>query len=172
MGSVLIKNGRIWDGTDFRIGDVLTRDDRIEAIGNLEASADFIFDAEGKTVLPGLVDCHVHMKGISSDDFGIDAAMSCIPFGVTAAADASGCQGDGRLLDALPVKNRVFLCAGFQNNQAIFDSAETMLPRYGQGEIRPTVYKVLPMAQAEEAHAILQRGENVGKVVLYVRDEA
>ncbi len=37
------------------------------------------------------------------------------------------------------------------------------------GEIRPTVYKVLPMSEAEEAHAILQRGENVGKVVLKVK---
>ncbi len=40
------------------------------------------------------------------------------------------------------------------------------------GEITPTIYKVLPMTQAEEAHAILQRGENVGKVVLRVRDDA
>ncbi len=38
------------------------------------------------------------------------------------------------------------------------------------GIMRPTVYKVLPISQAEEAHAILQRGENVGKVVLRVKD--
>jgi NADPH2:quinone reductase len=38
------------------------------------------------------------------------------------------------------------------------------------GEVRPTIYKVLPIQQAEEAHAILQRGENVGKVVLTVGD--
>ncbi len=37
------------------------------------------------------------------------------------------------------------------------------------GEIRPTIYKVLPMSEAEQAHAILQRGENVGKVVLKVK---
>ncbi len=39
------------------------------------------------------------------------------------------------------------------------------------GEIKPTVYKVLPMSEADEAHAILQRGENVGKVVLRIRNE-
>ncbi len=38
------------------------------------------------------------------------------------------------------------------------------------GKLRPTVYKVLPMEKAEEAHTILERGENVGKVVLKVRD--
>ncbi len=37
------------------------------------------------------------------------------------------------------------------------------------GEIRPTIYQVLPISEAEEAHTILQRGENVGKVVLKVK---
>lgn len=37
------------------------------------------------------------------------------------------------------------------------------------GEIKPTIYKILPITQAEEAHAILERSENVGKVILKVR---
>ena len=41
-------------------------------------------------------------------------------------------------------------------------------PKIESGAIKPSIYKVLPMAQAEEAHAILERGENVGKVVLKV----
>ncbi len=40
--------------------------------------------------------------------------------------------------------------------------------KVSSGEVRPTIYKVLPITQAEEAHAILYRGENVGKVVLTV----
>jgi NADPH:quinone reductase-like Zn-dependent oxidoreductase len=32
--------------------------------------------------------------------------------------------------------------------------------------IRPTIYKTLPITKAAEAHAILERGENIGKVVL------
>ncbi len=43
-------------------------------------------------------------------------------------------------------------------------------PKIESGEIRPTIYKILPMSEAEEAHAILQRGENVGKVVLRVKN--
>lgn len=42
-------------------------------------------------------------------------------------------------------------------------------PKVEEGLIRPTIYKVLPITQAEEAHDILYRGENVGKVVLKVR---
>jgi len=37
------------------------------------------------------------------------------------------------------------------------------------GEIKPTVYKILPITKAEEAHEILYRGENAGKVVLKVQ---
>lgn len=36
------------------------------------------------------------------------------------------------------------------------------------GEIRPTIYKVLPITDTEKAQDILYRGENVGKVVLTV----
>lgn len=41
-------------------------------------------------------------------------------------------------------------------------------PLVEQGKIKPTVYRVLPITKAEEAHDILYRGENVGKVVLRV----
>lgn len=37
---------------------------------------------------------------------------------------------------------------------------------FSSGVIKPVVYATLPMTQAEEAHAILQRRENLGKVVL------
>ncbi len=43
--------------------------------------------------------------------------------------------------------------------------------RIESGEMKPSVYKVLPMEKAEEAHAILERGENIGKVVLTVAEE-
>ena len=39
------------------------------------------------------------------------------------------------------------------------------------GEMKPSVFRVLPMEKAEEAHAILERGENIGKVVLTVFEE-
>lgn len=42
-------------------------------------------------------------------------------------------------------------------------------PKIEAGLIKPTIYKTLPITKAEEAHAILQRGENIGKVVLEVK---
>ncbi len=41
-------------------------------------------------------------------------------------------------------------------------------PKIESGKIKPSIYKILPIEQAAEAHAILERGENVGKVVLKV----
>ena len=39
-------------------------------------------------------------------------------------------------------------------------------PKIESGEIKPSIYKVLPIEKAAEAHAILERSENIGKVVL------
>lgn len=41
-------------------------------------------------------------------------------------------------------------------------------PKVEAGYMKPSIYKILPICEAEAAHAILQRGENVGKVVLVV----
>ncbi len=41
---------------------------------------------------------------------------------------------------------------------------------FEDGTVKPTIYKVLPIERAEEAHGILERFENTGKVVLRVRD--
>ena len=43
-----------------------------------------------------------------------------------------------------------------------------VFPKIEQGLVKPTIYKVLPITQAEEAHDILYKGKNVGKVVLTV----
>lgn len=45
---------------------------------------------------------------------------------------------------------------------------EKVWPKIESGAIKPSIYKVLPIEKAEEAHAILERGENVGKVVLKI----
>ena len=49
---------------------------------------------------------------------------------------------------------------------------EKVWPKLESGEIKPFIYKVFPIEQAEDAHGILERGENVGKVVLTVCEES
>ena len=42
-------------------------------------------------------------------------------------------------------------------------------PKLESGEMKPSIDRVLDILQAKDAHAVLERGENVGKVVLKVR---
>ena len=39
-------------------------------------------------------------------------------------------------------------------------------PKVESGEVRPTIWKVMPIEQANEAHALLRDGKSAGKVVL------
>lgn len=55
-----------------------------------------------------------------------------------------------------------------EKSQLLKELTEKLWPKLESGEIKPSVYKVLPIEKAEEAHAILEKGENIGKVVLRV----
>lgn len=52
--------------------------------------------------------------------------------------------------------------------EILADLVRDVWPKVSAGEVRPTIYKVMPITEAEAAHDILYRGENVGKVVLTV----
>ena len=53
--------------------------------------------------------------------------------------------------------------------QLLAELVKNVFPKIESGEVKPTIYKTLPITKAEEAHDILYRGENVGKVVLVVK---
>ena len=46
---------------------------------------------------------------------------------------------------------------------------ERIWPALESGRIRPVIHEVLPVTDAEKAHAILAAGRNIGKVVLQIR---
>lgn len=52
--------------------------------------------------------------------------------------------------------------------QILADLVEKVWPKVESNEIKPTIHQVLPIQDAEKAHDILYKGENVGKVVLKV----
>ena len=45
---------------------------------------------------------------------------------------------------------------------------EKVWPKVSSGEVKPTIWATLPITEAEAAHDILYKGQNVGKVVLTV----
>jgi N-acyl-D-amino-acid deacylase len=75
MSSLLIQNGMIYDDTGaegFR-ADLLVRDDRIAAIGEISSeAAEQVINAEGRVVCPGFIDIHRHCdaKFLLNSGFG------------------------------------------------------------------------------------------------------
>lgn len=138
---ILIKNGRVWDGTQFISADILTEDKLIAKIApDIQDQAQFVYDAQGKLVTPGLVDAHVHMAGIEPDLYGINAEMSALPFGVTAVADAGGAHANREIAAACQVKNLTFVTASIQDDRADFTTTEKKLALYGDRAIGLKVY--------------------------------
>jgi imidazolonepropionase-like amidohydrolase len=71
MKHILLKNCHIVDGTSSEKSDktdVLIAGDRITEIdANINSSSAETVDLSGRTLMPGLIDCHVHVIAISAD---------------------------------------------------------------------------------------------------------
>jgi len=53
--------------------------------------------------------------------------------------------------------------------QILAELVKNVFPKIESGEVKPTIHAVLPITEAEVAHDILYKGQNVGKVVLTVK---
>ncbi len=53
--------------------------------------------------------------------------------------------------------------------QILAELVENVWSKVSSGEVKPTIHAVLPIQEAEAAHDILYKGQNVGKVVLKVK---
>lgn len=157
MPTILLKNGRIFDGT-YRTADLYIRKGIIEKIGeNLDLEAPITIDATGKTILPGLVDIHTHLRGPSPDWLGVPAQAGCFPFGVTAAADCAALEDHREAVELLGVDAVVFPIAGTRNDTASLDGAKAHMDHYGPyvGGIKvffdlhddPTLHSTKPLAE-------------------------
>lgn len=141
MAGILIKNGRVWDGKRFFYADILTEDDKILKIEpQITETATRDYDATGKIVSTGLIDAHIHMRGISSVRYGIQPEMGTFPFGATAAVDGGAMHGDRALLDSFMLKNLVFVPVEIKNNHADFTRAEKKLADYGDKAVGLKIY--------------------------------
>jgi len=128
---ILIENGRIWNGEHFQNADILSEKGIITAIGsNLVAEKSYVYDAAGKLVVPGLVDCHMHFAGISRPDYAITPEV-CFAFGVTAAADAGSSLGSFEELERMAVKNVIFAESVIREDQLDETATCRNVARYG-----------------------------------------
>jgi imidazolonepropionase-like amidohydrolase len=83
-GEFLVHNARIFDGSKVILqGDVWVCDGQIRAVGrHLKGPSSVrVIDGTGKTLLPGLIDAHVHAMGLDT------ALRSALALGVTTEFD-------------------------------------------------------------------------------------
>ena len=52
--------------------------------------------------------------------------------------------------------------------QILAELVEKVWPKVAAGEVKPTIFKVLPITQAEDAHDLLYKSASAGKVILTV----
>lgn len=155
MEAIRINNGRIWDGERFLYGDIAVDGGIVTAIGNVgEFTAGYEYDAGGKNVLPGLVDIHTHLWGISTDRFGIPAELGCFPFGVTATAECGAEKGTPKLLERTWVKNVVFVCTQIRDNHAYFTETERLLKLFGDRVVGVKIYFDSEISEVRDATAL------------------
>ncbi|MBE6713319.1 MAG: NAD(P)H-quinone oxidoreductase [Ruminococcaceae bacterium] len=56
-----------------------------------------------------------------------------------------------------------------QKKKLLGDMVDLIWPKVESGEIRPTIFKVYPIQEAEEAQALMQSGKSAGKICLSVK---
>lgn len=119
-----------------------------------------------------------HPVNIAVDCLGGDMAGKCLPhmarFGrwimiATLAGDLSNIDLRMMYMKRLTLLGTTLRSrTSAEKAQILADMVRDIWPYIESGKIVPTIYKVLPIQQAEEAQAIMIRGENVGKVVMTV----
>lgn len=58
-----------------------------------------------------------------------------------------------------------------EKKQLLQEMVKDLWPKVENGEVRPTLFKVLPVSQAAEAHELMISGKSAGKMVLVVKKE-
>ncbi len=132
---ILLKNGRIWNGKEFlpNADAIAVKDGKIVAIGRQLHGATTVFDLNQAIISPGFIDIHTHMRGITSDSFGIPAEAACFPFGVTTAIEASACQREGgAILRNMCLNTFVFVASAFKNGELLKEELVQLLESYGE----------------------------------------
>lgn len=107
---IVIKNGCIIDPYTERneVGDVGIKNGVIVQQPPKDAEAEFVFDAAGMIVMPGLIDYHTHVFSAGTE-IGVPADISMIPQGVTTVVDAgsAGVANAGAFLKSDINENRL-----------------------------------------------------------------
>ena len=162
MRKILIKNGRVWDGLTLAPRDIYVEYDKVVAIEpTISCDAQYTVDAKGCLVSAGLVDIHAHLTGLTTEKFAAPADLSCLPFGVTAVAEAGCSVANKALAESFLTHTFVFCVADIQDNQLITTNTEKLLAHYDERALGIKLYFDTNSANVWDTTPILQAREFV-----------
>lgn len=179
MTQILLRGGNVLDparGTALPRHDVLIDGERIVDVSPtpLHAPQATVIDVTGKTVMPGLIDCHVHVLaslanlGLNAVQPNVLVAFRAMPImqgmlerGFTTVRDAGG--ADWGLSQAV--------ATGLIPGPRIFPSGKALSQTGGHGDFRPRSDTLEPCSCAFRAGAIARVADGVDAVRLAVREE-
>lgn len=179
MTTILFRNASLLDpDRDALMPDVnvLVQDGTIREVTDrpIAAPSATVFDLAGKTLMPGLIDCHVHLLA-SSYNLGAVASLSsvfatlrAVPIlkgmllrGFTTVRDAGG--ADWSLAQAT--------ATGVIDGPRIFPSGRALSQTGGHGDFRPRSDTLDPCACSLKVGAIARVVDGVDACRLAVREE-
>ncbi|WP_149135827.1 metal-dependent hydrolase family protein [Cupriavidus campinensis] len=179
MTQILLQGGNVLDparGTVLARHDVLIDGERIVEVSAtpIHAPQATVIDVTGKTVMPGLIDCHVHVLaslanlGVNAVQPNVLVAFRAMPImrgmlerGFTTVRDAGG--ADWGLSQAV--------ATGLIPGPRIFPSGKALSQTGGHGDFRPRSDTLEPCSCAFRAGAIARVADGVDAVRLAVREE-
>lgn len=144
-------------------------------------NADVVVDTSKESIVDVLKreEAEGHPLNLAIDCLGSDNVGACFPYVAygcrwimiaTLAGDISSVN-----MRTMYVKNIRLIGSTLRSKsvgvkgQILANLVKDIWPRVESGEVRPTVYEVLPITEAKNAHILLRRGASVGKVVLTVK---
>jgi len=179
MKQILLRGGNVLDpahGSLLQRHDVLIEGERIAEVSAtpIHAPTAQVIDLAGKTVMPGLIDCHVHVLaslanlGLNAVQPNVLVAFRAMPImkamlerGFTTVRDAGG--ADWGLSQAIET--------GLVPGPRIFPSGKALSQTGGHGDFRPRADVLEPCSCAFRAGAIARVADGVDAVRLAVREE-
>jgi imidazolonepropionase-like amidohydrolase len=179
MSQVIFANCAVLDGTrNERREDhhVLVEDGRIREVSDrpLESSAAETVDLAGRTLMPGLIDAHVHVVAVDpvlarlaeqpASLVALQAAKvleGMLQRGFTTIRDAGG--ADGGLAEAV--------AEGLVRGPRVFPSGRALSQTGGHGDLRPRTRSVVTCACCEEGAGLARIADGVAECRRAARDE-
>ena len=179
MNRIVFRNARLFDGLQRTLqpaSTVVVEDGFIVSVapGDLQVDDAQVFDLAGRTLMPGLIDAHVHVTATIPDFFKLsmlpqslvtaqakDVLLGMLDRGFTTVRDAGG--ADAGLVEAVE--------SGIFAGPRLFIAGRALTQTGGHGDTRPAFFQNVGCACCGAVGILGQIADGVGDVRRAAREE-